>query len=275
MNRLLRIEWNKMFYNKGTRIFLILYVVLILLIGLILPNIQPVLNGVKINLIDLGALEFPVIWHNIAWLVAFGKFFLAIIIINNISNEYTFGTFKQNTIDGLSRLNFFLSKLFMNILIVAFSTLLVVAIVTILGLYFAKELNYFQGIEFVAGYFIEVFAFVSFIMFLAFLLKKSTFAILSLFVLYIFESILRAMEAAIKYSTGMIKDPNYVLKTNFLPFTSNSNIVDFPPASITGFLTGGKFFTESHVAWEYFAINIFYILLFLGLSYFIVKKRDL
>lgn len=275
MNRLLRIEWNKMFFNKGTRIFLILYFVLILLMGIIIPNIKPNLNGLEIDFIKLGAVDFPVIWHNIAWLVAFGKFFLAVIIINNISNEYSFGTFKQNTIDGLTRLEFFNSKLFMNIMFVVFSTVLVVGIVTGLGLTFAKEFNFFNGIEFLAGYFVEIFAFVSMTMFLAFLLKKSTFAILSIFVLYIIEGILKGTEALISYNTELIKEKSYTLKTNFLPLTSNSNIVDLPPASVSGFFTGGKFFEESHVAWEYFAINVFYIFLFLGLSYLIVKKRDL
>ncbi len=275
MNRLLRIEWNKMFYNKGTRIFIILYFALIALSGIIIPNVNPMINGVKIDLIELGALDFPVIWHNISWIVGFGKFFLAIIIINNIANEYSFGTFKQNTIDGLTRLEFFQTKLFTNILLVLYSTLLVVGIVTILGAIFAKEFDYLNGIEFLAGYFVEILSFVAIVMFLSFLLKKSTFAILSIIVLNIVELIIRGIEATIAYKVNLITDPNYTFITNYLPFTSNAKIVDYPPASLKGFLTSTNFFTESHVAWDHFSVNVIYTIVFLGLSYLIIKKRDL
>ncbi|MEG1199943.1 MAG: ABC transporter permease, partial [Algoriella sp.] len=178
MKRLFNIEWNKMFYNTGTRIFIILYFVMIILMGITLPSIKPNMSGQVVDFIKFGALEFPVIWHNIAWLVGFGKFFLAIIVINNISNEYSFGTFKQNTIDGLSKTEFFGTKLLMNLILTLFSTFLVAAIVLGLGAFFNDKLDFFNGIEFLGGYFIEIFAYVVFAMFLTFLLKKSTFAIL-------------------------------------------------------------------------------------------------
>jgi len=277
MTRLLNIEWNKLFYNKGTRIFLILYFVLIAILGAILPNIKPSVGGSEINFIKLGALNFPVIWHNISWLVGFGKFFLAIIIINNISNEYSFGTFKQNTIDGLTKLEFFNSKLFMNILFAIASTLLVAFIVIGLGITFAKEFKIIEGIEFLLGYFIEIMAFISFAMFLSFLLKKSTFAILSIFVLYIFELIVIGIEFFIVARTkqNFNPDQDFSLISSYLPFTSNGKIIGFPPGSITQYMMNGNFFGESHVAWEYFGINVFYIILFLGLSYLLIKKRDL
>ena len=275
MKRLLSIEWNKLFYNKGTRIFLILYFVLIAIMGAVLPNIKPNINGIEINFITLGALDFPVIWHNIAWLVGFGKFFLAIIVINNISNEYAFGTFKQNSIDGLSRIEFFQTKLYMNLLFVLMSSLLVALIVIGLGATFAKEFNLISGIEFLFGYFVEIFAFVSFAMFLAFLLKKGTFAILSLFVLYIVEAIIRGVEVLVVLKTKIFDAETYQHKMSYLPLTSNSKIIDFPPGSITQYLSGGKFFQESHVQWDHFGMNVFYIIFFLGLSFYIIKKRDL
>lgn len=275
MNRLLRIEWNKMFYNKGTRIFLILYFILIAIMGAVLPNIKPNLNGIEVDFIKLGALEFPVIWHNIAWVVGFGKFFLAIIVINNISNEYSFGTFKQNTIDGLTKLEFFSSKLIMNILFAIASSLLVLFIVLGLGLNFSKEFNLTNGIEFLAGFLVEIIAFISFAMFLAFLLKKSTFATLSIFVLFIIESIFRGSEAFIRLKNNQINDEELTFITSYLPITSNGKIIGFPPGSISQYMMNGKFFTESHVQWDHFGMNIFYTILFLGLSYLLIKKRDL
>ena len=275
MNRLLRIEWNKFFYNKGTRIFLILYFILIGLMGAVLPNIKPQMNGIQVNFIEMGALNFPVIWHNITWLIGFGKLFLAVIVINNISNEYSFGTFKQNTIDGLSRLEFFSSKLYMNVLFVFASTLLVFGIVFGLGATFSEVFEPFSGIEFLLGYFVEILAFVALAMFLAFLFKKSTFAILIIFVLYIVELILKGIEAFFFFKPSIDGEEKYTFITSYLPLAANGNIIDYPPVSLTQYLTSGKLFTSSAVHWEYLSINIFYILVFFGLSYILIKKRDL
>lgn len=274
MNRLFRIEWNKLFYNRGTRIFLILYFILIAALGMVLPNFKPNANGLELDFIELGALNFPTIWHNIAWLIGLGKFFLAVIIINNITNEYSFGTFKQNSIDGLTRLEFFSSKLLMNLIFVVGSTLLVFAIVLVLGAQFAEEFKFNKGIEFLAGYFVEVFAFISLAMFLAFLLKKSTFAILSIFILTIIELILIGFESYFRGPQNLAGDKT-ILISSFLPIRSNANIVDYPSISISSYFTTGKLFQESFVAWDYFAINVLYIIVFLGLSYLIIKKRDL
>ncbi|SFM65544.1 hypothetical protein SAMN05421738_101269 [Algoriella xinjiangensis] len=276
MKRLFNIEWNKMFYNTGTRIFIILYFVMIILMGITLPSIKPNMSGQVVDFIKFGALEFPVIWHNIAWLVGFGKFFLAIIVINNISNEYSFGTFKQNTIDGLSKTEFFGTKLLMNLILTLFSTFLVAAIVLSLGATFNDKFDVLNGIQFLGGYFIEIFAYVVFAMFLTFLLKKSTFAILSLIVLNIGESILKAVEYFVRFGKNEpINLEKTTFYTNFLPLNSNSKIVDYPPISITKLMTTGKLFDTSNVQWEYLAINVFYIILFLALSLFIIKKRDL
>ena len=238
MTRLLKIEWNKLFYNKGTRIFLILYFILIALLGAFLPNIKPNISGLEIDFIKLGALDFPVIWHNIAWLIGFGKFFLGIIVINNIANEYAFGTFKQNTIDGLTKAEFFGSKIIMNLLFAIASTLLVAIIVYGLGFNFAKDFTYFTGIEFLAAYFIEILSFIAICMFLAFLFRKATFAILSIFVFFIGESILRGVEAFLKIKSEMVYDAEHKLISTFLPFTSNGKIIDFPPGSISQYLMG-------------------------------------
>ncbi|MEG0930373.1 ABC transporter permease [Algoriella sp.] len=276
MKRLFNIEWNKMFYNTGTRIFIILYFVMIILMGITLPSIKPNMSGQVVDFIKFGALEFPVIWHNIAWLVGFGKFFLAIIVINNISNEYSFGTFKQNTIDGLSKTEFFGTKLLMNLILTLFYTFLVAAIVLGLGAFFNDKLDFFNGIEFLGGYFIEIFAYVVFAMFLTFLLKKSTFAILSLIVLNIGESILKAVEYFARFGKNEPIDlEKTTFFTNYLPLNSNSKIIDYPPISITKLMTTGKLFDTSNIQWEYLAINVFYIILFLALSLFIIKKRDL
>ena len=281
MNRLLKIEWNKIFYNKGTRIFIILYFVMILLMGAFLPNFKPNFSGpggveINFNFIKLGALDFPAIWHNITYLIAYGKFFLAIIVINNITNEYSFGTFKQNTIDGLTKSEFLNTKVLMNLAITLLSSLLVAVLVFTLGSIFSEKFDFVNGIEFLAGYFVEIFAYIVFAMFLSFLLKKGVFAILSLIVLSIGESILKGVEYLVLFGKN---EPIGIEKTTFfsdyLPLNSNSKIIGFPSIDVNQIFMGGKLFVNDHVQWEFFGISVFYIILFLGLSLFIIKKRDL
>ena len=280
MNRLLKIEWNKIFYNKGPRIFIILYFVMILLMGAFLPNFKPNFSGpggveINFNFIKLGALDFPAIWHNITYLIAYGKFFLAIIVINNITNEYSFGTFKQNTIDGLTKTEFLNTKVLMNLAITLLSSLLVAVLVFTLGSIFSEKFDFVNGIEFLAGYFVEIFAYIIFAMFLSFLLKKSAFAILSLIVLNITESILKGAEFLVRFRTNPSEGKDATFFTDYLPLNSNSKIIDYPSMDISEAMMGGKLFTADHVQWEFFGISVFYIILFLGLSLFIIKKRDL
>ena len=263
MIRLLKIEWNKIFFNTGTRVFIILYFVMIALMGATLPNIKPNINGLEINFIKLGALDFPAIWHNITWLIGFGKFFLAIIVINNITNEYSFGTFKQNTIDGLTKTEFLNTKVLMNLAITLLSSLLVAVLVFTLGSIFSEKFDFVNGIEFLAGYFVEIFAYIIFAMFLSFLLKKSAFAILSLIVLNITESILKGAEFLVRFRTNPSEGKDATFFTDYLPLNSNSKIIDYPSMDISEAMMGGKLFTADHVQWEFFGISVFYIILFL------------
>ncbi|WP_333662242.1 ABC transporter permease [Chishuiella changwenlii] len=276
MKRLFSIEWNKVFYNKGTRIFIIIYFIMIILMGITLPNFKPTISGMEVDFIKLGALDFPAIWHNIAWLIGFGKFFLAIIVINNITNEYSFGTFKQNTIDGLTKTEFFGSKILLNLIITLFSSFVVAALVLGLGASFSEKFDLVNGIEFLAGYFVEIFAYIVFAMFLSFLLRKSAFAILSLIVLSIGEAILKGVEFFVRFGKTPPKPgEEFTFFSNFLPLNSNSEILDSPSMDIQSLMSGGKLFTPDHIQWEFFGTNVFYIFLFLGLTLFIIKKRDL
>ncbi len=58
----------------------------------------------------MGIFNFPFIWHFNTYVAAWLKFFLAIVIVSMMANEYSYGTLKQNLIDGLSKQEFILSK---------------------------------------------------------------------------------------------------------------------------------------------------------------------
>lgn len=277
MKRLLSIEWNKIFYYKSARIFTILYFVLLAILGVVLAFIKPDIGGVELDIAQLGFFNFPDIWQNIAYVVAIGKIFIAVIVIMNVTNEYSNRTIKQNLIDGLSKKEFLQSKIMTNLIFAVVSTVFVFIISLVLGLVFSKtQDSMFKGVEFIGAYFLKLSFFFSFCLFVSFLLRKSAFALLGVFVWWVFEGILGIVEVVIKLSlnNGTI-DPEGFFYTNFLPLKSASRLIDFPKIQVEGFITGESIFVYTTVNWMFVITSLIYTGFFIWLTYRILKKRDL
>ena len=109
MKRLLSIELQKIWLNKASRILTLTYFILLSFIALI-ASIKFDLGVFKFHLAEMGIFNFPLIWHFNTYIAAWFKFFLAIIIVSMMANEYSYGTLKQNLIDGMSKWEFIESK---------------------------------------------------------------------------------------------------------------------------------------------------------------------
>lgn len=277
MKRLLSIEWSKLFYYKSARIFTILYFALLLVLGVVLAFIKPTIGGVKLDIVQLGFFNFPMIWQNLAYLVSIGKIFLAVILILNITNEFSNGTLKQNLIDGMSKKEFILSKMLTNAILAIISTLFVLVITLVLGLVFSKNNDeIFKGVDYAGVYFIKLFFFFSFCTFLSILFRKSAFAFLGIVVWWIFEAVATTIEVVSKMNInkGEIKEDIFLIG-DYLPLNSSSNLIGFPTISIEGFITGQSIFVYQPVNYVFFASTLFYTFVFVWLSYYLLKKRDL
>lgn len=279
MLRLLKIEWNKIYYYKTARIFTIIYFLMLIVAGIILAFIKPTIGGMKLDIAKLGMFNFPVVWQNITWLVAIGKIFIAVIIITNITNEYSNRTLKQNLIDGLSKKEFLTSKVLSNLVFATLSTIFVLAIALILGLVFSQtpEMT-FKGIEFVGSYFLKLNLFFTICLFLSLLLRKSAFAFLGLIVLWMAEGAISTVEVGIKmWMAGGIEniDPYGFYISNYLPLNVSSKLIDFPKINIEGFVMGGSIFKYATVDWTFVVAALIYIAIFLFFSFRLLKKRDL
>src|SRR5690554_2972973 len=192
MIRLLKIELHKLRYNGAAKVISIIYFILITLIALI-ASIEFNFGNIHFRLADQGIFNFPYIWHFNAFIAAFLKLFLAIVIVSMMANEYSNRTLKQNLIDGLSKKEFISSK-FLTVLVFALvSTLFLFIVTMILGLSFSDytELSIiFSDLEYLFGYFIKLTGFFSFCMFLGILIKRSAFALGFLFIWWIIEGII-------------------------------------------------------------------------------------
>lgn len=274
MFRLLGIEWKKIIYNKGTRIFLLLYFVMMMALVLIIPTIKMTVNDQSLGLETLGFLKPNLIWANITYIMSFGKILLAIIIINSISNEFTYGTYRQNIIDGLSKKQYFLSKWSMSILITLVTTFLVGIMIVLVSHHYNGSTDLFKNAHFLGGLFVEYLTYVAFAMFFTFLFKRSVFAILSLVFFPMVEGILQLGEFLLRKVGDADADFGNLMISKVLPLKINGQITKFPEIDLMGYLTEGTAFKARAIEYSPIVYSLIYFVIFSLASYWLLKKRD-
>ncbi|MEM6262777.1 MAG: ABC transporter permease [Bacteroidota bacterium] len=118
MLRLISIEFFKLRYTRYFWALAGLFLVLLIAIPVgahefldYLTDIgeSPINIGIDANQIPLY--DFIDLWQNLTWVYSSFSVFLGFIMLISIGNEFSYGTIKQNVIDGLSPTELFLSKL--------------------------------------------------------------------------------------------------------------------------------------------------------------------
>ncbi|CAN1492759.1 NosY ABC-type transport system involved in multi-copper enzyme maturation, permease component [Flavobacteriaceae bacterium] len=279
MKRLLSIELQKIWLSKSSRILTISYFFLLSFIALI-ASIKFNIGSFQLHIAEQGIFNFPYIWHFNTYIAAILKFFLAIVIVSMMSNEYSYGTLKQNLIDGMSKQEFILSK-FLTVVVFAFvSTVFVFIMSLILGYSFSSYTEFsivFTDLEYLLAYFIKLIGFFSFCLFLGILVKKSAFAIGFLFVWNVLESILKGILSFKVFPEGKTAENI----TQFLPLESMSNLIVEPFSRLSvvkniqtaiGGAGNGK---DYDVHFTSILIVLAWTVIFMLMSYKLLKKRDL
>jgi len=279
MTRLLQIEFQKIWKNKASRILTISYFVILSFIALI-ASIKFNIGNFELRIAEQGIFNFPYIWHFNTYIAAILKFFLAIVIVSMMANEYTYGTLKQNLIDGLSKKEFIQSK-FLTVLVFALaSTVFVFVMSLLLGVSFSSynEIDIiFSDLEYILAYFLKLTAFFSFCLFLGILVKRSAFAIGFLFVWNIIEGIIIGV---MKWRIFKNSDTADTI-AQFLPLESMSNLIKEPFTrlsvikNIEETIGGQANIKDYGVHWYSMLIVIVWIVIFMLMSYKILQKRDL
>lgn len=275
MLRLIKIELQKIWFNKSSR-NLILFSLILPFSFILLASIKVKINGsfnLKSN--DLGVFNFPIIWHFTTYFTALTKFLFAFVIVGVISNEYSNKTLKQNVIDGLSKKEYIYSKLYIIILYTLLATLIITGITFGIGFYVNNTrlefVDLFNGTEYLFAYFIKLICFFSLCLFLGLAVKRSIIALALIFIIYIAEWVLYGM---LYYFLGSIIALNI---KNFFPLEAMSNLIEQPFQRITtNKISQLKDFTYDYSLHNYeVIIVIFWTLFFLLISYKTLNKRDL
>ena len=278
MKRLLSIELQKIWKNKASRILTITYFVLLSFIALI-ASIKFDLGIFKLNLAEMGIFNFPFIWHFNTYVAAILKFFLAIVIVSMMANEYSYGTLKQNLIDGLSKKEFILSKFLTVVLFALCSTFFVFVMSLILGYSFSSYTEIgivFSDLEYILAFFVKLVGFFSFCLFLGIFVKRSAFAIGFLFVWNIVEEIAKGI-----LTFKIFPDSNTAqIFTQFFPLEAMSNLIAVPFSRLSVVKNisthiGINDIKDYSVHATSILIVLAWTVIFMVMSYKILKKRDL
>jgi len=230
MLRLLDIEFFKL---RNTKYFWVLSGLFILFLFALPIGFRVLLNyltsigenmmGWSVPANQMPFYDFVDIWQNLTWSYMNFSILLGFIMVISINNEYTYGTIKQNVIDGLSRSELMWSKLSF-IIVLSF----VISIVTFfVGLIFGMLYSPTQGweyislhLEFIPAYFMHLVVFQLFCLVISMLIKRPGITI-SLLVFYIF---------VIEPIASVLLFYKYKLEflANILPMKAISNIVPMP-----------------------------------------------
>jgi len=264
MIRLLSIELQKILYSKTFWILLGLYIVLLAPIAFgfedllssfsfniggknKIPTENPLLNGYSV-------FNTPILWQNMVYLGSWFKILLALIVITLVTNEFKDKTLRQNIIDGMSKWEIIWAKELVILMLSIFAVFLIVLLTLLLGKPI-NDTNLFNGSGIVFPYFITLVLYFNFAYFLSSWLKKSgfTFGLLLLYSIVIENLVATLLPESI---------------SKLLPINLIDNMVPNPIGKILGKNIAPEFSTLN------IAISISYIVLFIMLNYWLLKKGN-
>jgi len=220
------------------------------------------LNGV--DLFRLPIFDFVDIWQNLTWVYKFGAILLGFITVISVSNEYRYGTIKQNIIDGLSRKEFLLSKMSFIAVSSAIYCLLILIIGLIMGFAWSAvtDISYIiKNIEFVLAYYLVLVGFQLFSLLITLLIKRSGIVILLLLFYFILIEGILWMMLTFKYEIDWA--------CSLLPMRGMSEIISNPFP---------KYFfqqVETNVLWTGALVSLSFIALYSFLSFWVFTKKDI
>lgn len=214
-----------------------------------------------INVSRIPLYHFPDVWLNMIWFSGWFKIVLAIMIVISVTNEYSYRTLRQNIIDGMSRWEFLLSKMLLNLVLSLATTTMVFLIALTTGLIYSPNLSFTNvtgDMEFLFAYFLEIFMFLSYAMMLSFLINRSGLTIIVLLLTH-----------AIEYAITLNIDDYVPGIIPFFPMRSLWNIIDIP------FMRYGFQEIRDYLTWGSVLIVIAWIFIFNGISYLKLKRADI
>lgn len=277
MIRLLQIELFKLWNNRMIKVMIFLYFGLLSLL-ILLSSIRISFGFFTLDLAREGIFDFPMIWNIVTFTASWFKVFLAIIVVNSVTMEYSGRTLKQNLIDGLSKKEFILSKFYGLVFFALLSTVFLYVISSILGLVYSKEEflgNYFHEIYLIPAYFLKHVVFLSIFLFVGMIVRKSAITLGIVFIALVLEFILVQV---LHFKYGMIDLATQLRET--LPLLSPYYLTPEPISRFetiqrAGEALGSNVLYDNLPTLKNFVVSGVWTFVFVFGSYRVLKRKDL
>lgn len=263
MLKLLKIEFRKLISNPGFWVLYIFYV-LFMIAGVYGSNVGNSFMAMS------GANPFPIDWKALtgSFFLGFANLFLSLLVIFYVTNDYSFRIYRQNVIDGLSRVELFLAKT-LTIFCLCLFTLILMFLFELLfaqllgeGLY---KQDFSANIEYLGYFFIKLFGYMCVALFLGLFLKRGAVATIALIMWF-------GLEMVSYFVSVFIQDKSWAKFLTYGPFnwfdkmlTNAGFTVNNAPAPSVGDVSIPLFLAGSAV----------YIAIFLSLSAYKLTKQNL
>ncbi|MCK9219091.1 MAG: hypothetical protein M0P47_03460 [Bacteroidales bacterium] len=276
MKKLLKIELKKILSYKIFWILFGLYFIFLIL-GLLMAEfminnmIDNMNKQIPLLLPHVNIYFFPDVWQNIAFFatIRYVLIFPAIVIIILITNEFTFKTIRQGVINGMSKLEFLCSKLYIIILSSIIITFFLGIGSLIIGLSHTSGTTLemvFEKIPFLLGFFITILTFQIYAFFFGFIFRNTGLSI-ALFTLYTL-----IIEPIVYY---FLKSP-LVFKNNispYLPVNSALRITEYPAIPVLKKIMGLNL--QDGISFTTSVIPLLYAAIMIGIVFWVIEKKDL
>jgi ABC-2 type transport system permease protein len=278
--KLIRLEWLKLsghpFFWIGMGLYAILIVILLFSLGeFSFMGTQEREAGAMMfsNLKEAGVYKMPVLWHDITYLPTFLKFIPVFLLIFFVCNEYSFRTARQNVIDGLSRGQFFVSKIVTAFVISLLCTLLIIVFGLVLAFMHNEDLglsDFFIGSDYLLAYFLEIFFMMAFALFLAVFLKRSAVVVIVILVYYFAEGIISFVVARyLPEGLNLYLPTQPSRELNLQPF---SRLFNINGVSVDDLM---QLDSPDQVSRKFMLVTTLYTFAFFAASFFIFKRKNI
>ncbi len=258
MMRLLKIEWAKLAAYRPFWILLMFYLAAA-------PLLILFVHSIGINIFPSAAAEiygFPNGWLVSAYMSSWFQILLGMIIVIFATNEFGAKTARQHIIDGVTRNEFFLGKVYMIAAISIFSTLYMSVIAIIASLIYTGGLsNIGDGIEYVPIFLFQTFGYLTIALLFSLLVRSSGYAILIFLCVIFAEWLFRQFV------------PNYIAGFSPIGMIARLTPIPFMQDFIDGISDSESIPYPLTIA-ERFTYGTAYIAGFLGLAYMNVQRKD-
>ncbi len=265
---LIKLEFLKFKNHKTILLFLGMYIVALSL-PIFIGGDSEITSAANQYTMDYF-LGFPNIWkwygYYFSWITFF---FLGFITLTTVSSEFKNKTLRQSIIIGLTRTDYFIAKLSQSKILSFLSIILFSIIAIFIGIKNSTYATFFENLPdltILTKGFLLCMAYCGFALLVALIFRNNSLSVF-FYVCYIFfiESIIR-------------NSLNYYLNTdilNYLPMNVISNLFPMPVYNIIENTTGTSLMSIDISENGLLALAFTYILVFFGLAYLVLIKRDI